>query len=93
MLPIESLVNSLEEKFPGSTKVDKPRDSNGLWYVDINLNQNKLIVEWSDRFDFGLSFINHTYGSTPDEVYNDVDSLLNRIVFLLEGQNFNRTNF
>lgn len=85
MNSIELLQQALKSQLPqADLELDRPEDSKTPWFLDAQLGEHKVIVEWRPRRGFGLGSPNDDYGSGPDEVYEDLGETLARVVHLLK---------
>lgn len=84
MNPFENIQNILNEKFktikhtleyPLVTSRNPPRNPNGVWFLDIIINNKYIVLEWSPKKGYGISWLeeNHGYGIGPDEVFKVCD--------------------
>ena len=76
----------IEELLPGKsvTCEDEPAHSNGVYWIEIEYdkeNDKTFYIEYSPKHNtYGLSFPDNTdYGSTANEIHNDLNSLLERL--------------
>jgi len=89
-IPIESLETQLRQRFPtASISLDRPKKSNGIWFLDVNLEGHVVVIQWKLNAGFGISSsAEHGFGEGPDEVYKDVEAAYGRIVSLLLSNTF-----
>ena len=67
--------------------LDEPLVKGGVWSLDLFLPNYHLAVAWQDGKGFGIvSDKTHGYGEGPDEVYEDLNSVLPRIVELVNNR-------
>ena len=85
MLPIESLEKYLAKQLPqAALTVDKPKEAGGLWFLDVDVDGHKVIVQWQESAGFGVSCSsNHGYGEGPDEFYTNLEAVKHRVLSLL----------
>jgi hypothetical protein len=89
--PIEDLCDLVLEQFPDlRIGVDRPTDSSGSWFIDLELDKKLVTIQWRESQGFGLTpgyqSELHGYGEGPDELYPDVESCFARIVYYLCGE-------
>ena len=86
MIEIKQLQKLILKKFSNSRAVlDKPLQKTGVWALDIFLPDYHLAIAWQAGKGFGLvSDDAHGYGEGADEVYESLESVLPRIIELLE---------
>ena len=64
--------------------LDEPIIKNGVWSLNVFLPDYHLAVAWQTKKGFGIvSDDSHGYGEGADEVYEDLDSALPRVIQLL----------
>ena len=90
MTNIEQLQESLIRQFPGiGTNIDPPLDrQQGVWCLDIEREgATPIVVEWRVDRGFGISTIEDesAFGVRPDEIYEDIDTALERISSLIQS--------
>ncbi len=75
----------LQQAFPTARVVlDEPLRKTGVWALDVFLPDYHLAIAWQDKKGFGLvADETHGYGEGADEVYDDFDNALPRVVHLL----------
>jgi DNA-binding XRE family transcriptional regulator len=90
MNQIERLMSGLVSALPAvKTTVDRPANPSGTWWVDIELDGHSAVVEWRPSRGFGVSAsVAKVYGDGPDEVFDDVDAALDRLIVLLREREF-----
>lgn len=68
-----------------STKLRRPRNPNGEWWLDVKLNDYQVTIQWSLQRGFGVSAsgLGDGYGEGPDEVFERPHEILARVVELL----------
>ncbi len=81
----EDIKNAVSELIPGaSILIDKADLPTGSSWLDIELDNQKLTIECKPSMGFGLYSSNDdSFGTRPDEIYRSVDSLLKRVVMIL----------
>jgi len=88
---IEQLRRHLDESVAGvSTKLRRPRDPEGTWWLDASLRGHDVTIEWSPRRGFGISasFLGDGYGEGPEETFKNLSDAVERTVHLLRsGEN------
>ena len=88
MNKIDDLQIDLAKHFHGiNFKLTRPRNSDGLWTLDVMYRSRWLVVEWRDAQGFGISVIDDDtmYGEGPDEVHSNYNDALERIGALLSA--------
>lgn len=93
MNPIESLAAAVSHAVPAAwTRLRTPRDPNGVWWLDTNVDDHQVTVEWSPRRGFGVSasVLGDGYGEGPEETYADGDAATARVLGLLQKRTFTR---
>lgn len=82
---IEKLQIVLIKKFPQAyITLDKPLVENGVWSMDIFINDKHISVAWKHGKGFGLVYKDdHGYGEGADEVFSDSHSAYLRIIELM----------
>lgn len=89
MNKIELLRDELLGRLPGAvTTLDSPVVSTGSHWLDVQFNGNNVVVEWRPSKGFGLSSAplergDYGYGEGPDEVYDNEEEALERLVGIL----------
>lgn len=64
--------------------LDEPIVKNGVWSLNVFLPDYHLAVAWQTKKGFGLvSDDSHGYGEGADEIYEDLESALPRVIQLL----------
>ena len=84
MNTLEIIQEKISILLPGvSILLDLPATPNGSSWLDIKSDNQVLTIEYKPSLGYGLySSTNNSFGSGPDEVYRNVDSLLKRIEML-----------
>ncbi len=82
---IQRMQKILQELFPtAKVNLDEPLHKTGVWALDVFLADYHLAIAWQAKKGFGLvADENHGYGEGADEVYDDLDNALSRVVHLL----------
>jgi len=87
MNPIERLRDDLAGQFPGiALEIDVPADELGRWHLDVppGAGSRWIVVEWRHDLGFGVSTPDEAdYGTKPDEIYPNVQSVADRIAQLI----------
>lgn len=85
MNPIEWLASMLSERFSDVHLTLDPSDhGNGSWWLNVELQDQVVVVEWRPGKGFGVSSdSDEGYGDGPDEIYQHVDETYNRVTSLL----------
>lgn len=85
MNPIQSLEQQVLRRFPSARLVLDPSDNPaGPWFLDIELGDHRVTVEWRPERGFGVtSNVGAGYGEGPDEVHPDLESAFRRVLTLL----------
>lgn len=67
LTPIEELSRQIMDRLPSAhVSVDAPDDSAGNWYLDVEFESRKAVVEWRPRRGFGVSLEPAGYGEGPE---------------------------
>lgn len=82
---IQRMHRILREVFPTARfDLDEPLRKTGVWALDVFLPDYHLAIAWQDKKGFGLvADETHGYGEGADEVFDDLDNALPRVVHLL----------
>jgi transcriptional regulator with XRE-family HTH domain len=85
MNPFETILSTIASLFPeAKTTVTRPKREDGVWSLDIDLDDNSVSVEWERATGFGISTVRaESYGERPDEAYRDEITALARLITLL----------
>jgi transcriptional regulator with XRE-family HTH domain len=85
MNPFTSIHSILKKFFPvARIVVTRPKLEDGVWSLDIDLDENSIVVEWDQSVGFGISTVRtESYGERPDETYQDETATLARLLMLL----------
>lgn len=89
MNAIEILKQQIGRELPGvSFQDDPPLRVGGSYWLNIQLGDRAAVVEWRPNMGFGLSSLpSGSYGEGPDEVYETVSSVAERLLLVLrDGQ-------
>lgn len=85
MNSIELLQQALKGQLPQvRLELDPPEDPKASWFLDAQLGEHKVIIEWRPRRGFGLGSPSDEYGSGPDEIHEDLGEALARVVHVLK---------
>lgn len=81
----EEIESAVYKLVPGaSILIDKAEVPTGSSWLNIELDDQKLTIECKPSMGFGLySSSDDSFGTRPDEIYRSVDSLLKRVVMIL----------
>ena len=82
---IQRMQDVLQRKFPtAEVSLDEPLRKTGIWALDVFLADYHLAITWQAKKGFGLvADESHGYGEGADEVFDDLDSALPRVLHLL----------
>jgi len=86
MNPIEILQRDIAQALPSTwTRLRRPRNPEGMWWLDTKQNDHVVTVQWSPRREFGISAsaLPDGYGEGPEETYEDRESATARVLELL----------
>ena len=85
MNPFETILSTIASLFPDAkTAVTRPKRDDGVWSLEIDLDDNSISVEWERAAGFGISTVRaESYGERPDEAYPDAITALARLITLL----------
>ncbi len=87
MNPIETIEREIQVNLPSVwTRVRRPRNSNGEWWLDAREEDHTVTIQWSPRRGFGVSasFLPDGYGEGPEETFKDEEKVVTRVVELLK---------
>ncbi len=87
MNAIESLQENVLRKVPNAwARIRRPRDPEGVWWLDIKVDEHFVTVEWSPRRGYGVSasLLGDGYGEGPEETYESEAEAAARVVGLLQ---------
>lgn len=86
MNPIQELRQDFLKLHPeGATRITEPFHGYGVWWLDLTLADNLIVVEWSEKRGFGVS-VNPSsdhYGAGSDEYFETRPETLDRIQALI----------
>jgi DNA-binding XRE family transcriptional regulator len=84
--PLETLLHKVQDSFPQARcHLDAAENPAGSWFLDINLADYLLVVEWRPDGGFGLTAgRDGVYGEGVDETWPDLGSAQRRVLWLLE---------
>lgn len=87
MNSIEKLKTHIQRDFPTATlMLTAPLLPEGVWSLDVDLNESKLMIEWSKETGFGISSASaNSYGEQPDEAFTSHVAALTRVKELLSS--------
>ncbi len=82
---IHKLEKRLRDLLPtASIEMSPPADPDGYWFVDIGQGDNTVTVRWCKGEPFGMaSRDRNSYGSGPDETYQNAEAAAVRIQGIL----------
>ena len=82
---IQRMQRFLQRAFPTArVNLDEPLRKTGAWVLDVFLPDYHLAIAWQQKKGFGLVADEaHGYGEGADEVFDDLDTALPRVVHLL----------
>lgn len=82
---IESLKNYLKDKFPNARyEIHEPEHNDGLWYLDVSLQSNRVSITWKHGDGFAIAHIPEPFsGPVPHQIHPDLDMALKRVSELL----------
>jgi hypothetical protein len=85
---IQRMQRILKRAFPAAkVDLDEPLRKKGVWVLDVFFPDYHLSIAWRAKKGFGLvADENHGYGEGADEVFDDLDNALPRVVQLLNGK-------
>lgn len=85
MNPFQKILSLIANLFPDAkTVVTRPEREDGVWSLEIDLDENSISVEWDRMTGFGISTVRaESYGERPDETYPDELTALARLITLL----------
>jgi len=88
MNELEKIKDVVVEKLPNlKWKLDIPDDESGSTWLDLNLGNDAITIEWRPNMGFGV-FIDdeESYGNKPTEIYRSPEILLSRIDLLIRDK-------
>jgi hypothetical protein len=82
---IQRMQRILQKEFPTArVDLDEPLRKSGVWALDVFLPDYHLAIAWQAKKGFGLvADETHGYGEGADEVFDDLDNALPRVLNLL----------
>src|SRR5436309_2430623 len=88
MNPIQQLMASVRREFPGArTTLDPAENRGGSWFLDVQLDEYALSVEWRPYCGFGVTAGPEPgYGEGPDEVFSELGAAQERVLELLRSR-------
>src|SRR5947209_6424840 len=88
MNPIQQLMASVTREFPGArTTLDLAEHPGGSWFLDVQLDDYGLSVEWRPYCGFGVTAGPEPgYGGGPDEVFSNMGPAEERVLELLRSR-------
>jgi DNA-binding Xre family transcriptional regulator len=88
MNPFNQIIQAIKKRFPtAETTLDAPESVGGSWFLDVNLDDYSLIVEWRRKRGFGIvAGREAAYGEGADEIYRTRQSAARRILELLRSR-------
>jgi hypothetical protein len=71
-----------------STELTRPRYANGVWWLDLRLDDQIVVVEWMGDRGFGVSKTTKDtgFGEGPDEVFDSREPATTRALELLKAR-------
>lgn len=88
MNDIEMLEHAIQQDLPGAgTKLRRPRDPHGEWWLDVTHGEHVVTIQWSPRLGFGISAgASGGYGEGPDEIFTARKDATERVLELLNRE-------
>lgn len=88
MNAIERLSDQLKERFPtASLAMDPAEVPDGSWWLDVELQGHRVVIEWRPKAGFGISTPSgDDYDTGADEIYDTASAAFHRVKELLLGQ-------
>lgn len=85
MNDLEQLRERLANRFPGAAlTVDAPDVGTGTWFLDAELQDHLVVVQWRADRGFGITTpTRDDFGTKPHELYENAEAAYDRIVELL----------
>src|ERR1700722_17454163 len=85
---IQRMQRILQGSFPTArVDLDEPLRKTEVWALDVFLSDYHLAIAWQAKKGFGLvADETHGYGEGADEVFDDLDHALPRVVQLLNSK-------
>lgn len=87
---MELLAAQLRERFPeGRISLDVPSAPDGVWYLDVEVENHAVAIQWKDGAGFGIECSpSIAYGDGADETYHDLEAAYSRVVSLLLSKTY-----
>src|SRR5438105_3237405 len=85
---VERLSQQLVKVLPGlEASLDRPRNPDGTWWLDLDFNNHSAVVEWRPGSGFGVSApAGGEYGQKSDEVHHALEDARDRLIYLLQNR-------
>ncbi len=83
---IDTLLSHLREQIEyAKINVERPRRPDGVWIVDVRVEDRLFVVELKPGVGFGISLVTDDsgYGERPDEMYLDASTAADRLAELV----------
>jgi len=83
--PVEALERKLQKRFRTAVvSLDRPSKKQGTWFLDIERNGHRVVIQWKEGRGFGITCSpQRYYGEGADEVYQELEAAFARVVCLL----------
>ena len=83
--PLQALGKQLgKDCSDADISLDRPKKSNGVWFLDVVRDGHRVNVQWQVKRGFGVSSSSDAhYGEGPDEVFEDPQAVRYRVLSLL----------
>lgn len=79
--PMAELVSGLQLALPQAIiKVDRPRDPDGEWFVDLEDGAFQAPIAWRTSFGFGLFTSTEGFGDRPSEIFKTAEHAVMRLL-------------
>ena len=87
MNSVEVLKNHVRRNHPGAElELTRPLRKDGIWSLDVDLENVHLAIQWSANTGFGISTAaTDNFGEGPDETYESLEAIRDRVDQLLAG--------
>lgn len=87
MNKIQRLENDLQHVKPEpKTSLSRPKAVDGIWFLDVELNNKHVIVEWTEDRGFGITTpSDHDFAEHADENYGSLANARRRVIQLLQS--------
>jgi DNA-binding XRE family transcriptional regulator len=69
--------------------VDAPADSDGIWFVDIQLRKKRVALEFRPKAGFALYRSKSEFGEGPTEIYRTAELAARRVIRIVTGSEVN----